>query len=288
MIDAAARLIRANGLVFACDEMGHGDDVALLLHGFPEARQAWRLQMPALAGFGWRAVAPDLRGYGETSRPEGRDAYRLDHLVEDAAALFEALGARRRLLVGHDWGGIIAWHAAAWGRIALDGLVILNAPHPQVFAQAIRSGWRQRLRSWYALAFQAPVLPELAITARGAALLPAAMRRQFPGFPEDLLRLYRRNLRQPGAATAMLDYYRANVAELADPVADAPIAVPTLMIWGMDDSALDGSLTRGVERYAGDLRVQRLPGVSHWVQHEAAEAVNAAIGGWTADKGLRG
>src|SRR5918997_5276997 len=101
--------LSANGLTFAVDEAGEGDTVALLLHGFPESRESWRGQFPALAALGWRVVAPDLRGYGQTSRPDGKDAYHIKHLVDDVAALFEALGARRKIVIGHDWGGVIGW-----------------------------------------------------------------------------------------------------------------------------------------------------------------------------------
>jgi pimeloyl-ACP methyl ester carboxylesterase len=106
------RSVEANGITFACDECGFGDDVALLLHGFPECRISWRHQLVPLARLGWRVIAPDLRGYGDTTRPRDRDAYRLRHLVDDVAALFSALGARRKLLIGHDWGALIAWSVA--------------------------------------------------------------------------------------------------------------------------------------------------------------------------------
>ena len=133
------RTIAANGLTFTVDEAGEGDDVALLLHGFPESRWSWRDQLPLLAELGWRAVAPDMRGYGQSSRPEGVDAYKVEHLVEDVAGLLDALGARRRLLVAHDWGALVAWVFAIERRLPLDGLVIMNVPHPGTLARASRS-----------------------------------------------------------------------------------------------------------------------------------------------------
>ena len=287
MIAIHARRIRANGLDFAIDECGEGDDVALFLHGFPEARASWRAQLPHMAAQGWRAVAPDLRGYGETTRPAGQQAYLIDHLCADVAALFDALGARRRLLIGHDWGGVIAWQVAIGGAVPLDGLVILNAPHPAVFREVLNRGWRQRLRSWYVLAFQLPWLPELMLTRGHGAGLARAMLSHSPDLPADLLELYRRNVRQPGAATAMVDYYRANALALAArPTAPQAVAVPTLMIWGEQDQALDIALTQGNEAYVADLTLRRLPGVSHFVQHEASDQVTALIAAWMDERGL--
>ncbi len=140
--------VQANGLTFAVDEAGTGPDVALCLHGFPESRLSWRHQLPVLSELGWRAVAPDLRGYGDSTRPRERDAYRIEHLVDDVAGLFDALGARRRLLVGHDWGGLIAWTFAMRRVRALDGLVVMNAPHPEIFRRTLHRSWAQRARSW--------------------------------------------------------------------------------------------------------------------------------------------
>ena len=160
--------LSANGLGFLVDEEGEGDSVALLLHGFPESRFSWRHQIPLLAEKGWRAIAPDLRGYGGSSRPREREAYRMDHLVEDVAALFEAAGAKRRLLIGHDWGAAIAWEFAIRKRLPLDGLVIMNVPHPSVFARVMRTSAAQRRKSWYIAFFQLPVLPEIMMGAGGA------------------------------------------------------------------------------------------------------------------------
>lgn len=138
-VEITTRTITANGLDFAIDECGAGNAVALCLHGFPESRYSWRYQLSVLAAHGWRAVAPDLRGYGGSSRPRGKAAYALDNLVDDVAALFDALGAKRRLLVAHDWGALIAWVFAMRKLRDLDGLVIMNVPHPAVFSRVIRS-----------------------------------------------------------------------------------------------------------------------------------------------------
>ena len=288
----STRRIEANGQVFAIDEAGEGDAVALCLHGFPESRFSWRFQLPALAAAGWRAVAPDLRGYGDSSRPVGREAYHLDRLVADVAALFDACDARRRLLVGHDWGALIAWSFAMQRTRPLDGLVVMNVPHPAVFRSVLRRSWAQRRRSWYVGLFQLPWLPEALLTAGRAG----AVARAFHGmavnksaFPPEVLEHYRRNALAPGAMTAMLNYYRANLATLSNDAAPSPrIETPTLMIWGEEDTALGLELTKGYAPYVADFTLERLPGVSHWVQQEAPAAVNERLLAWLKRQGLSG
>ncbi|MFI4935418.1 MAG: alpha/beta fold hydrolase [Caulobacterales bacterium] len=281
----------AGGLSFAVDEAGAGDAVAILLHGFPESRFSWRHQLPMLADLGWRAIAPDTRGFGGSSRPSGVAAYKIDALMEDVAGLFDAAGARRRLLIGHDWGGIIAWAFAIAGRLPLDGLVVLNAPHPLVFGRLMRRSWRQRMRSWYMGAFQIPMLPEALLTARGAKAVGDAFTneaRDKARFPPEVTDVFRRNALIPGAATAMINYYRANVFDLARRLEAGAqtIAAPTLMIWGEADSFMGVEATEGYEDFVPDFTLKRLPGVSHWVQQEAPEAVNAIIEGWLGKRGL--
>jgi pimeloyl-ACP methyl ester carboxylesterase len=281
--------INANGLSFAYDEAGSGPDIALCLHGFPESRFSWRHQLPVLAEAGWHAVAPDLRGYGDTSRPEGRDAYRMERLVEDVAALFDAFGARRRLLIAHDWGALIAWSFAIARTRPLDGLVIMNVPHPAVFQRVLRSSFAQLRRSWYVFFFQVPFLPEAMLSARGARAIGEAFRGMAvdkTAFPESVLAHYRENARRPGALTAMINYYRANFLTLAAKQASPVIEVPVLMIWGEADTALGLELTEGYEGYVADFTLERLPGVSHWVQQEAPGEVNRRMLAWLSAKSL--
>lgn len=284
--------IVANGLSFATDEMGDGEDVALFLHGFPESHRSWRRQLPLLAERGWRAVAPDLRGYGDSDRPLGRSAYRIETLVADVAGMFEALGARRRLLIAHDWGALIAWALAIEKAAPLDGLVIMNVPHPAVYVRAMRSGFGQWRRSWYVFFFQTPWLPEAALTARGARAVGRAfldMAVDKSRFPPEVLDHYRSNALRPGAMTAMINYYRANFTRLGrwrpgdtPPINDTPV----LMIWGEEDAALGLELTEGYGPYVEDFTLERLPGVSHWVQQEAPEEVNRRLAAWLDLKGL--
>jgi pimeloyl-ACP methyl ester carboxylesterase len=281
MAEITTRTIEANGLRFLIDEAGTGDRVALLLHGFPESRRCWRHQLPALADLGWHAVAPDMRGYGGSSRPTGRAAYRVDNLVEDTAALFDALGARQRLLIGHDWGGMIAWAFAIRRARPLDGIVILNAPHPRVYREAVRH-WRQRLRSWYVLFFQLPWLPERRLGADRAAAVGRLLRRssrRAETFPPEIIEHYRDNAAAPGALTAMINYYRANLdvgAMARGPGVDAPM----LLLWGEQDTALGPELVTPTASHVDDIAIQRFRDVSHWLPEEAPDEVNAALAEW--------
>ena len=245
--------------------------------------------MAPLVALGWHVVAPDLRGYGASSKPQGRDAYRIDHLVADAAALFDALGARRRLLVGHDWGAAIAWAFALRRARPLDGLVIMNVPHPTIFREVMKRSWPQRRRSWYMAFFQLPWLPERLLLARGARGIGEMIRRTARdprAFPAAVLDSYRASALEPGAMTAMLNYYRANIRVLSHATPAPRLDVPTLMIWGEEDDALGLELTEGYGPLVADFTLERLPGVSHWVQQEAPDAVNDRLAAWLRAKGL--
>ena len=283
------RFVDANGLRFEIHECGSGDRLALCLHGFPEHAYAWRHQLPLLARLGYRAWAPCLRGYGRSSRPGRIDDYRMDRLTADVAGLIDVAGAASTVLIGHDWGGGIAW-ATALGRLRpLEGLIIMNAPHPALFVAGLLR-WPQIRRSWYIFAFQLPILPELLLRRRRARAIAGAFRRMAVDktrFPAEVLEVYRRQALEPGALTAMINYYRANRALFRQTRAGDPhqsltrtLDVPTLMIWGEADTALGKELTYGTERLVRDLTVRYLPGVSHWVQQEAPELVNELIETW--------
>jgi len=278
------RFVSANGLDFELEESGHGDHLALCLHGFPESSFAWRHQLPLLAELGYRAWAPNLRGYGRSSRPAEVEAYRVERLVEDTAALIDLASPSRTILIGHDWGGGVGWMTALTRARPLDGLVIMNAPHPLRFVEQLFR-WPQLRRSWYVFAFQIPWLPERLLARADArpvadAFLDMAVDRS--RFPPDVLDVYRHQARLPGALTAMVNYYRANRHILQTP-RDAlarPIDIPTLIVWGEEDSALGIELLDELEPLVEDLTVRRLPGVSHWVQQEAPEQVNAVLASW--------
>ncbi len=277
--------VRANDLDFEVHTCGEGERLALLLHGFPEHAHSWRFQLPVLAELGFRAWAPCLRGYGTTSRPQRTRDYHVDHLTADVAGLIDAAGARETVLIGHDWGGAVAWAFALRGLRPLSRLVVMNMPHPKIFLSNLFR-WPQARRSWYIGFFQLPWLPELALGARGAKAIGDAfygMAVDKSRFPREVTDFYREQARAPGALTAMIAYYRANLRrrprrdELG---AETALEVPTLMLWGEEDTALGLELTEGTEQLVRDFTLRTLPRVSHWVQQEAPETVNAMLRAW--------
>ncbi len=283
--------VLANGLHFKVRACGEGDRLALFLHGFPESSFSWRYQLPLLAELGYLAWAPDLRGYADSDRPQGIDEYSIEKLMDDVAGLIDASGARETVLLSHDWGGVIAWFFALRRLRPLERLVVMNLPHPAVFQRALRRGWKQRLSSWYALFFQLPRLPELALGARNAAMVGAGFRNMAidkSRFPDEVLDVYRQAAQQPGALTAMVNYYRALVrgggSRRQLSLGFPKIETPTLMIWGEEDRALSKLTTYGTEEFVPNLTLRYLPDVSHWVQQEAPETVNAMLEAWLRDK----
>jgi len=250
----------------------------LLLHGFPEHWASWRYQIPALAGAGFRVVAPDLRGYGESDKPRGLDAYRIDVLAEDVARLVVALGAEQAAVVGHDWGGALAWYAAMWHPERVSRLAVLDCPHPSRMAQALRTA-RQWTRSWYAMLFQVPVVPEILLRAGDFALLRLLFRKdpaRNGAYSDDDIDGIVRAAARPGSLTAMVDYYRASLRRRPHKKW-LPIAQPVQIIWGERDRYLAPDLALADPKWVPDLRVLRIPGASHWVQADAPERVNEAL-----------
>ena len=282
------KMVDANGLTFEVDQCGSGDKLALLLHGFPESKFSWRYQIPLLVKLGYRVWAPNLRGYGKSSKPKGVMAYHLDRLVEDVGGLIDAAGAKETLLIGHDWGAIIAWYVAIRKTRPLEKLIIMNVPHPACFLRELKT-FDQLKRSWYMLAFQLPFLPEQQLIANNAEAIAKAFRGMAVDksrFPDEVTNEYRRSAQEPGAATAMVNYYRALTR--TKPSAALPnggkVDVPTLMIWGASDKALSNATTVGTENYAHDFTLRMLPNVSHWVQQEAPDEVNAIMEEWLTKK----
>jgi epoxide hydrolase 4 len=279
------RFVEANGLRFELAECGEGDRLALCLHGFPEINYSWRYQMPMLAALGWKVWAPNLRGYGATTRPETVRDYGMDHLTQDIAALIDASGAKEVMLIAHDWGAVIAWNVAILKLRPLVRLVIMNVPHPKVMGRELRH-WRQLRRSWYIFFFQLPWLPERLFSSKGARLIKGAfynMAVDKSRFPKEVLKTYADAALRPGAVAAMINYYRA-LLKHRDTVnlGSCRVDTPTLMIWGEEDSALNINCTVGTEKWVPNLTLRRLPGVSHWVQQEAPEKVNAILSEWLA------
>ncbi|MBA3469070.1 MAG: alpha/beta hydrolase [Herpetosiphonaceae bacterium] len=254
--------------------------LVVLLHGFPEFWYSWRHQIEPLAQR-HTVVALDQRGYNHSSKPAAVADYALEQLVEDVRALIRHLGHTHAVIVGHDWGGVVAWAFAMRYPLVTLRLAVLNLPHPRLMRKALLSNPRQMLRSWYAAAFQIPKLPEWLMERGRYGLLTRSftswVSRSNVFTPADL-ELYRQAWSQPGALTAMVNWYRAfRFSKNFYATVPEIISVPTLLIWGTADKALGQELTYGTERYVSDLRVRYLNGISHWVQQEAPDEVNALL-----------
>jgi pimeloyl-ACP methyl ester carboxylesterase len=255
----------------------------LFLHGFPEFWYAWRRQLDEFSR-DRRAVAPDMRGYNLSDKPGDVEQYRMPHLVEDVRALAERLGAARFTLVGHDWGGAVAWAFALRHPEWLERLVVVNAPHPAVFRRELRENPAQQQASQYMLRFRSPEA-EATLSADGYRALAGMVLR--PGlergyFTEEDRAAYLAAWSRPGALTGGLNYYRAARAGPGGPAPERrepvpAITVPTLVIWGERDTALLTGNLVGLEEHVRDLTIRRIPDGTHWVIHEQPEQVNGYI-----------
>lgn len=259
-------------------EEGEGP-LVVLLHGFPEFWYGWRFQIPALAEAGFRVVAPDMRGYNLSSKPEGVKAYDLDVLAQDVHDLIRERGAERAFVAGHDWGAAVASWVAMKHPEVVDRLAILNVPHPRRMLHGLRTP-RQLARSWYMFFFQIPWLPE---RIAGADVFPGfrgAFKDARPGaFTEDDLRRYEEAWAQPGASTAMINYYRAALRQnpLKSEQRIDPIEAPTRVIWGERDWALGAELAEPERRDVPNLDQVVFLDATHWVQHDQPERVNELL-----------
>jgi pimeloyl-ACP methyl ester carboxylesterase len=260
-------------------EAGQGP-LVVLLHGFPEFWFGWRRQLPALAEAGFRVVAPDMRGYNLSSRPAGVAAYAIDLLAADVRDLIRERGEERAFLAGHDWGGSVAWATARAHPESVERLAVLNFPHPRGIRRGLRRP-RQLIRSWYMLVFQPPWLPERLLSARRWAALRRPLEDDArPGaFTDQDLAHYVEAWSQPGAITAMLNYYRAGFRQRRQiREQSGAVKAPTLVVWGDRDRYLVPELAEPEPSDVPNLeRVERLPDASHWVQHDEPERVGRLL-----------
>jgi pimeloyl-ACP methyl ester carboxylesterase len=242
--------------------------------------------MAPLAQAGYRVWAPDLRGYAGTTRPAGIDAYQIETLLEDVTALLNASQAERAIVVGHDWGGIIAWYYAMRHSNRVEALGIVNAPHPACFEREVRHG-RQLWRSWYMGFFQMPWLPEAVLTAGHGYVIGTIFKRMAIDrrhMPDDLVQLYRQQACEPGALTAMLNYYRAALrgggAVRQRKLGYPRIASPTLVIWGLQDHALVAQSLDGLKDLVDDLTVVKVADAGHFVHEDKTDYVTQELLTW--------
>lgn len=274
------RQIATNGLTLHVVEAGPKDGpLVVLLHGFPEFWYGWRKQIAPLAAAGYRVLVPDQRGYNLSDKPTGAAAYKLDHLACDIVGLIDDAGRQRATVIGHDWGGAVAWWLGLKYPQRVERLVILNVSHGQVFLHHLHHSPRQMLRSWYILLFQLPWLPEAALRRRQWRSMARSLQTTSrPGaFSDADLDEYRQAWAQPGAATGMLNWYRAIRQQKIDLAQNPRIAAPTLLIWGAQDRFLGREMAQPSIDLCDRGRLVFLEAATHWVQHEEPDRVNDLI-----------
>lgn len=276
----------ANGQRLHLLEAGSGP-LLIFLHGFPEFSGMWRQQLEHF-GRSRHCVAPDQRGHNLSSKPPAVREYRAKPLVEDVVQLAAALGHERFTLIAHDWGGAIAWNVAAWHPDRVDKLVIVNAPHPLTFLRELRSNAAQQQASAYMTLFRTDKA-EAVLMQDGFRRLKRMTIEQWGAnggdASEAVVADYVSAWSQPGALTAMLNWYRASPLHPPEPDAPLPdldpalfhVRVPTLVIWGERDQALLPPILDGLDEHVDDLQVERIPDASHWVVHERGDRVTASI-----------
>jgi pimeloyl-ACP methyl ester carboxylesterase len=270
MTELKHRIVATSGAQLHIVEAGSGP-LVVMLHGFPESWYSWRNQIGPLADAGFHVIAPDLRGYNESSKPQHVDAYRIPVIVQDIVELIEQHGGSC-ILVGHDWGGIAAWFRAMTRPALVSRLVVMNAPHPVPFSRELRRSANQKLRASYQLVFATPLIGDLA-----ARLMLFSMR--FAGrFTREELAVMRAMWRKPGAVHAMVNYYRAmnrHRPELRPLV--RPIDIRTMLVWGEKDPVFIRETSENFSDYVPNLRTERIADAGHFVQTDAAERVTALL-----------
>jgi pimeloyl-ACP methyl ester carboxylesterase len=269
--------VKTNGITLHVVQAGpQNGPLVILLHGFPEFWYGWRHQIPFLAKAGFRVWSPDQRGYNLSDKPPEISAYNLDQLAADVMGLIEAADHEQVYLIGHDWGGAVAWWVANKYPEQLDKLIILNAPHHRVMNYYVRHNLSQLGRSSYILFFQIPWLPEVVSSAANWYALVQSLRQSSrPGAftPADIT-FYRQAWSRPGAFTAMLNWYRAIRQSRPRSLSSPRIKVPTLMIWGAQDIALSREMAQASIELCDDGRLFLIEEATHWVQHEEPNRVN--------------
>ena len=278
-----------NGLRLHAVQAGPADGpLVLVLHGFPEFWYGWRGQIGPLAAAGFRVIVPDQRGYNRSDKPQGLEAYRLNHMVGDLMGLIQAAGREKASVVGHDWGGVVAWGLAALHPERLERLAILNAPYPGVFMREAFRHPDQFLRSAYSYFFQIPRLAEAVLRNNDWALVVRGMQATSrPGaFAKADFEQYRQAWWRTDAMTGMLNWYRAFLQRPPRIPARPKIDVPALILWGARDQALNRNLADASLELCTQGRLVFFEEATHWLQHEETEQVNEFLLGFLAGNPL--
>jgi pimeloyl-ACP methyl ester carboxylesterase len=251
----------------------------IFLHGFPEFWFGWRKQIEYFANKGYWVLAPDQRGYNLSDKPRPVYEYRVSELARDIAGIINWSGRENATVVGHDWGGAVAWILALTFPKMVEKLIILNVPHPRVMKHNLTRNLKQLFKSWYIFFFQAPLLPEVFLSMRGSERLRDSLRNTSrPGtFSDEDLAEYQKAWNQPGAIRTMLNWYRASLQTKPKRVRAPLVTMPTLIIWGEQDAFLSKEMAAQSLEYCVNGKLERFPNATHWVQHEEADRVNELI-----------
>jgi len=259
-------------------------ELLVLLHGFPECWLSWHAQIAPLAKAGYRVVAADMRGYNLSSKPSNAKNYNIRLLVADVVALIKHFRRESAVIIAHDWGGAIAWAVGMFAPNVVKALIIANGPHPASFMREYRNTIEQKLRSWYIVFFQIPVLPELLMTLDPLTFFKRlyASSSLVGSLPEAELRYNAAAILQKGSATAMLNYYRAYVrGGGGGPTPTlATVTAPTLHLWGVQDEALSVRMTEGLEKLVPNMKCVLFDNASHWILADAPAQVTENILKW--------
>ncbi len=275
---AEARPRRPDGKVADGEKEVDADvPLVVLMHGFPEFWWSWRHQLKAFADAGIWAVAPDMRGYAESDKPVGVRSYEVEPLADDIAGLVHALGRKSAIIVGHDWGAVVAWMVAQRHPELVSRLAILNVPHPEQMLRGLRRP-KQLRKSWYMFFFQLPAgIPERAIARNDWAYLRNLFSSE--GFAPDEIEPYVKAMATPGAITAAMSYYRAAIRRVLTgrPPKSTRIECPVLVLWGDADKHLGKEMAEPPPELVPNARVEHIPEATHWVQNAAPEKVNKLL-----------
>jgi len=280
------QLIPTNGINLHVIQAGPADGpLVILLHGFPEFWYGWRHQIDFLAQQGFRVWVPDQRGYNLSDKPRGITNYRINHMVDDLIGLIHAARKQNAIVIGHDWGAMVAWWTTLLYPEKISKLGILNVPHPHIMMQTLRTKPSQALKSLYVGFFQIPWLPEKLISMNALNAFAGGLQKDAnPGsFTDDDIAQYREAWDQPNAMTSMLNWYRAYVQKPPKDPQSWRISTPTLMMWGTKDQFLSAEMAQPSIDLCDKGELHLLNNATHWVQHDAAEQVNKLIGDFLHD-----
>lgn len=276
-----SHLVETNGIHLNVIQAGpENGPLVILLHGFPEFSYAWREQIPFLVSAGYRVWAPDQRGYNLSDKPSGIAAYSIDELAADVVGLIDAANQKQAIVIGHDWGAGVAWWLAMKYPDRLSKMVVMNVPHGAVMQKHMRSNFSQIRKSWYIFFFQLPWLPEFLARRNNWRWLSNAIKKSSrqDTFNDVDMDRYRESWSQPNAISAMLNWYRAFVQKPPAVPANLRISVPTLLIWGVKDTALGKEMAQPSIDLCDNGRLVYIEEATHWVQHDEPEKVNELIG----------